>query len=58
MLIETSKDTQHMTTNTRLHAPRRTQHPRPPQEEDYSNLDEDSGEEQDSETGQGSDDHD
>ena len=28
------------------------------EEEDYSNLDEDSGEEQDSETGQGSDDHD
>ena len=28
------------------------------EEEDYSNLDEGSGEEQDSETGQGSDDHD
>ena len=28
------------------------------EEEGYSNLDEDSGEEQDSETGQGSDDHD
>ena len=28
------------------------------EEEDYSNLDEDSGEAQDSETGQGSEDHD